>query len=148
MYCALWHARIRCIANRSWQAELRRVPPVNLVSSGRLLVDSQPRHGSWQSVGSSRDDPFLAAAKRLLDAAHDCGFHFDRIANGPDGPLRGVRDSPDWHDEIFLAGFSDSCSAVRRRKSSLVVPGGLPVCTRVDGDAITVLHTVLTEWPI
>jgi hypothetical protein len=33
------------------------------------------------------------------------------------------------------------------RKSSLVVPGGLPVTARVAGDALTVLHTVVSDWP-
>jgi hypothetical protein len=26
------------------------------------------------------------------------------------------------------------------------VPGGLPVANRITGDALTVLHTVVTEW--
>jgi hypothetical protein len=42
----------------------------------------------------SADSPDLAAAKRLLDAAKDQGFRFQRIAPGPDGPLRGVRETP------------------------------------------------------
>jgi hypothetical protein len=36
------------------------------------------------------DSPELAAAKRLLGAAKDQGFTFQRIAPGPDGPLRGI----------------------------------------------------------
>jgi hypothetical protein len=87
----------------------------------------------------------LAVAKRLLDIAANNGFSFQRIATGPDGPLRGVRDSVEWQDEIYLAGFSDSCTAIRRRRSSLIVPGGLPVVERVSGDALTVLHTVC-DW--
>jgi hypothetical protein len=82
-----------------------------------------------------------------MDVAHELGFHFDRIAEGPDGPLLGVRESIDWRDEIYLAGFSDSCTAIRRRRSSLIVPGGLPVAKRVSGDALTVLHTVVCDWP-
>jgi hypothetical protein len=95
------------------------------------------------------DGPELAAAKRLLDAAKDAGFAFARIATGEDGPLRGVRQSREWVDELYLAGFSQpqSCTAIRRRRCSLLVPGGLPVAARVDGDAIEVLHTVVTEWP-
>jgi hypothetical protein len=31
-------------------------------------------------------------------------------------------------------------------KSSLVVPGCLPVTERVTGDAISVLHTVIADW--
>jgi hypothetical protein len=58
-----------------------------------------------------------------------------------------VRETVAWIDEVFLGGFGDACSAVRRRRYSLVVPGGLPVAQRVSGDAITVLNTVLTDWP-
>jgi hypothetical protein len=64
----------------------------------------------------------------------------------PDAPVVGVRESVGWHDEIYLAGFSDSCTAIRRRRSSLIVPGGLPVAERVNGDALTVLHTVVRDW--
>ena len=46
------------------------------------------------------------------------------------------------------AGFSDSCHATRARKSSLIVPGGLRVTARVSGDALTVLRTVIADWPI
>jgi hypothetical protein len=92
------------------------------------------------------DSPGVAAAKRLLDGAKADGFHFERIADGPDAPLVGVRESVCWRDEIYLAGFSDSCTAIRRRRYSLIVPGGLPVAERVTGDALTVLHTVVCEW--
>lgn len=46
----------------------------------------------------------------------------------------------DWVDEIFLGGFwaENSCNATRRRRSSLVLPGGLPVAGQVSGDALTV----------
>jgi hypothetical protein len=95
------------------------------------------------------DSPELVAAKRLLDVAKNDGFAFERIAPGEDGPLRGVRQTPQWRDEIYLAGFwaPNSCSATRRRRCSLVVPGGLPIAERVSGDALTVLHTVLSDWP-
>jgi hypothetical protein len=88
----------------------------------------------------------VAAAKRLLDVARDTGFTFERLAEGPDAPVVGVRESVGWHDEIYLAGFSDSCTAIRRRRSSLIAPGGLPVAERVNGDALTVLHTVVRDW--
>lgn len=94
------------------------------------------------------DDPELAAAKRLLDLAKDQGFVFQRIAPGEDGPLLGVRESPDYHDKIYLGGFSLGCTATRARKSSLIVPGGLPVTNRVEGEALIVLHTVVSGWPI
>jgi hypothetical protein len=93
------------------------------------------------------DSSRVLAAKRLLDVAKDEGFAFDRIAEGPDAPVVGVRESVGWRDEIYLAGFSDSCTAIRRRRSSLIVPGGLPVAERVSGDALTVLHTVVCDWP-
>jgi hypothetical protein len=72
------------------------------------------------------DSPEVAAAKRLLDDAKDRGFAFERTGPGADAPLLGVRESTDWVDEIVLAGFwqPESCFAVRRRRSSLVVPGG------------------------
>src|SRR5436305_4317334 len=96
----------------------------------------------------SADSPDLAAAKRLLDAAKDQGFCFQRIAPGPDGPLRGVRQTTEFLDEVYLTGLwtPDACTAIRRRRSPLVVPGGLPVASRVEGDALTVLHTVVTDW--
>ncbi|MDQ2884020.1 MAG: hypothetical protein M3Y48_23435 [Actinomycetota bacterium] len=94
------------------------------------------------------DSPDVAAAMTLLDVAKDGGFSFQRIAPGPDGPLLGVRVTEHWRDEIYLAGFwaADSCSATRRRRSSLVVPGGLPVAQELRGDALTVLGTVLRDW--
>lgn len=96
------------------------------------------------------DGPDVTAAKRLLDAAQREGFVFQRVASGEDGPLRGVGETIEWVDEIFLAGFwqGNLCSATRRRRSSLVVPGGLPVTERVAGDAIEVLHTVVSDWPL
>jgi len=48
------------------------------------------------------DSPDLAAAKRLLDAAKEAGFAFQQIAPGEDAPLRGVRQSTQWLDEIHL----------------------------------------------
>src|SRR5205085_11078820 len=39
------------------------------------------------------DDPDVAAAKRLLDAAKRVGFAFQRVAPGEDGPLFGVRET-------------------------------------------------------
>ena len=94
------------------------------------------------------DSPDVAVAKHLLDVAKSGGFAFERIAPGPDGPLLGVRETVQWRDEVYLAGFWEpgSCSAIRRRRSSLVVPGGLPVAERVSGDVLTVLRTVLCDW--
>lgn len=96
------------------------------------------------------DGPEVRAAKRLLDDAKRQGFGFHRIAPGEDGTLRGVRESLEWRDEIYIGGFSDpeSCAAIRRRRSSLILPGGLPVTAQVIGDAITVLHTVVHDWRI
>jgi hypothetical protein len=92
------------------------------------------------------DGPDVVAAKRLLDDAKNRGFAFERIAPGPDGPLLGLRETLHWRDTIYLGGFGKACTATRARKSSLVVPGGLPVAQRVSGDALTVLHTVLSDW--
>jgi hypothetical protein len=94
------------------------------------------------------DGPELVAAKRLLDLAKDQGFVFQRIAPGEDGPLLGVRDSLDYYDKIYIGGFSSGCTATRARKSSLIVPGGLPVTDRVEGEALIVLYTVVSDWPI
>jgi hypothetical protein len=93
------------------------------------------------------DTPDLAAAKRLLDLAKREGFTFQRIAPGQDGPLHGVRETLEYRDEIYLGGFANSCHATRRRRYSLIVPDGLPVTAQVIGDALTVLHTVVSDWP-
>jgi hypothetical protein len=92
------------------------------------------------------ESPDLAATKRLLDAAKHGGFSFQRVAPGPDGPLWGVRETLDWRDTVYLAGFSTACTATRARKSSLIVPDGLLVTQRVDGDALSVLHAVVCDW--
>jgi hypothetical protein len=99
-------------------------------------------------VSGAADGPDLMAAKRLVDLARDQGFVFQRVAPGEDGPLRGVRETVEWVDEIYLSGFwqENSCHATRRHRSSLLVPGGMPVVQQVDGDAITVLHTVVCDW--
>jgi hypothetical protein len=96
----------------------------------------------------SADGPQLRAAKRLLDLAKDQGFAFQRIVPGEDGPLYARRETIEHRDEIYLGGFSDSCYATRTRKSSLIVPGDLPVTAQVSGDALNVLHTVIADWPI
>ncbi len=53
----------------------------------------------------------------------------------------------EYRDTVYLAGFGDSCSATRAHRSSLIVPGGLPVIARASGDALSVLHTVISDWP-
>jgi hypothetical protein len=106
---------------------------------------------SWCLIGRRpvmTDCPELVAAMRLLDAAKDAGFAFQRIAPGQDGPLRGMRVTVAWQDEIYLGGFANACHATRRRRWSLIVPAGLPVAQRVVGDALTVLHTVVSDWVI
>ena len=92
------------------------------------------------------DSPELVAAKRLLDLAKSQGFTFQRISPGPDGPLFARRETTEHRDEIYLGGFSGFCHATRTRKFSLLVPGGLPITARVSGDALSVLHTVVTDW--
>jgi hypothetical protein len=97
---------------------------------------------------SDLDGPDVAAAKQLLDAAKRGGFAFQRVAPGEDGPLFRVRETLTYRDTCYLSGFSTGCSATRTRKSSLVIPGGSLVTARVNGDALTVLHTVITDWRI
>lgn len=95
------------------------------------------------------ESPDLVAGKRLLDIAKLHGFQFQRVTPGPDGPLWGVRETEEWRDTIYLAGFWEpgSCSATRQRKSSLIVPGDLLVTERMCGDALKVLNTVVSHWP-
>ena len=93
------------------------------------------------------DSPDLVAAKRLLDIAKDAGFTFQRLAPSEDGPLLGRRETVAWVDEVYLGGFTNSCSAIRRRRYSLVVPSGLPVAERVNGSALHVLR-IVADWPI
>ena len=57
------------------------------------------------------DSPELAAAKRLLDLAKESGFRFWRTAPGADGPVWGERESLEWLDTTFLAGFSEGADA-------------------------------------
>lgn len=92
--------------------------------------------------------PHLTAAMRLLDEAKAAGFMFLRTAPGEDAPLLGTRETTQWVDEIVLTGCSaeGSCYVSRRGRSSLVVPGGLPLVREVSGDALEVLHTVVTDW--
>jgi hypothetical protein len=91
--------------------------------------------------------PELAAALRLLDAARRQGFSFHRIAPGEDGPLLGTRQTLDFRDVVYLGGFSGDCSATRYRRTFLLVPTGTSaVVETVTGDALTVLHTVCSDW--
>ncbi len=94
------------------------------------------------------ESPDLAAAKWLLDAAKRDGFRFQRVTPGPDGPLWGVRGTFQWRETLYLAGFSEACTATRSRKSSLIVPGGPLVIQRVRGDALSALHTVVCDWDL
>jgi hypothetical protein len=87
----------------------------------------------------------LAAAQRLLDEAKALGFRFQRIATGPDAPLLGRRETLGHVDEVYIAGLGGDCTGIRRQRSSLIVPGGLPVVDTVSGDALKVLLRV-TEW--
>jgi hypothetical protein len=97
----------------------------------------------------SADSPDLAAAKRLLDAAtKNQGFRFQRIAPGPDGPLGG---------SARPSSFSMSCISAGSGSPTRAPPSGAaaarcwcPADCRsppgVEGDALTVLHTVVTDW--
>jgi hypothetical protein len=88
----------------------------------------------------------LIAAKRLLSLTQTQGVAFQRVAQARMAVL-GRREILEYRDEIYLGGFTEHCHATRARKSSLVVPGGLPVTARVSGDALTVLHAVVSDWP-
>ncbi|MGH3868420.1 MAG: hypothetical protein ACRDQ4_20330 [Pseudonocardiaceae bacterium] len=92
------------------------------------------------------ESPDLVAAQQLLDAAKRGGFSSQRGAPGPDGPLWGVRETLNWRDTIYLAGFNTACTATRTRTSSLIVPNGLLVTQRVGGDALSVPRTVVCDW--
>ena len=94
------------------------------------------------------ESPDLTAAKRLLDAAKSTGFSFWRVAPGPDAPQWGVRETPQWRDTNYLTRFGPGCTAARARKSSLIVPDGPLVSQQVDGDALSVLHTVVCDWDV
>jgi hypothetical protein len=109
--------------------------------------ESQPPSDRRVVAAMTTDSPDLVAAMRLLDRAKDAGFTFQRLAPGEDGPLIGGRETIEYRDQIYLAGFGDSCHATRVRKSNLLTPSGLPIIERVTGDAVTVLHTVVTDWP-
>lgn len=89
------------------------------------------------------DSPDLVIAKRLLDHVKAQGFQFQRVAEGPDGALLGIRRTHDWTDTLFIDGFTRGCYAMRERTTSLVVPGSALVEHRTSGGALTVLHTVL-----
>jgi hypothetical protein len=93
------------------------------------------------------DDSDVVIAKRLLDQLKLCGFQFERIAPGEDGPLIGNRVIGDCVDMIHIEGFSRDCFAWRLRSSSLIVPGGGLVERRADGRALDVLNEVLTWEP-
>ncbi|MGH3875274.1 MAG: hypothetical protein ACRDSR_27895 [Pseudonocardiaceae bacterium] len=99
-------------------------------------------------MNATAEGPELRAAKRLLDLATNQGFAFQRVAPGPDGPLFARWETIGYRDEIYIGGFNDSCHATRARKSSLIMPGELPITARVAGDALTVLHTVVSDWDV
>ena len=94
------------------------------------------------------ESPDLATALKLVDIAKARGFSFERTGPGEDAPVIGVRESPEWIEEIVLAGFwkPDSCIAVRKRRYSLVVPGESAVTQQISGDALTVLRAVISDW--
>jgi hypothetical protein len=58
----------------------------------------------------------------------------------------GVRETLELRYTIYLAGFGRACTATRSRKYSLIVLSGPLVTHRINGDAISVLHTVVSQW--
>jgi hypothetical protein len=89
------------------------------------------------------DSPDLVIAKWLLDHLKLCGFRFQRVAPGADGPLVGTRATGDWVDTIHIEGFSRDCFAWRERTSSLIIPGEALVERRTHGSVLTVFNEVL-----
>jgi len=85
----------------------------------------------------------VITATRLLEEVKAQGFQFRRVG-GPEGALLGTRRAGEWTAMIYLDGFSRNCYALRERRTSLVAPDGALVESRVDGDALNVLNTVLT----
>lgn len=90
------------------------------------------------------ESPDLVIAMRLLDHAKLRGFQFQRVADGPDGALLGIRHTGEWTDTLYINGFSRDCYALRERTTSLVVPNSALVERRAAGDALNVLNAVLT----
>jgi hypothetical protein len=93
------------------------------------------------------DSTDVAAAKRLLDYAKLSGFTFQRAAPGADAPLIGYRVRDGWVDLIHIEGFSRDCFAWRKRTSKLLVSADALVQHHVEGNALDVLHEVLTWQP-
>ncbi len=108
---------------------------------GDWAVTAQVVGHGWCPVHA--DSPDLAIAKRLLDCLKLCGFQFQRVGPGEDGPLVGNRVSGECVDLIHIEGFSRDCYAWRKRTSSLIVPGDALMERRVHGHALTVLNDVL-----
>ena len=98
-------------------------------------------------VGDVADSEDLALAKQLIDDLKRDGFTFQRIGLGEDAPLLGIRRAGHWADEVYITGLDEPCTAIRRRRSRLVLPGAPPVMTKIDGDAITVMIAVC-DWPV
>jgi hypothetical protein len=87
----------------------------------------------------------LAAAMRLLDARQGAGVQLpNALPSGRTVRCSACGKASIYRDTVYLAGFSERCHARSRR--NLIVPGGLPVIDRVDGDALTVLHTAVSDW--
>jgi hypothetical protein len=61
-----------------------------------------------------------------------------------DAPLVGYRSSDDWVDLIHSEGFSRDCFAWQQRICTLLVSPDTLVQRRVEGNALKVLHEVLT----
>ncbi|MDQ3761202.1 MAG: hypothetical protein M3460_05735 [Actinomycetota bacterium] len=59
-----------------------------------------------------------------------------------------MRETLEWRDTIYLAGFSQACTATRARKSSLIIPGGSLVTHRVDGRGDRAAHRDLRLGPL
>lgn len=100
---------------------------------------------AWVAV--VRDVPVVGPGPRVRVLLHDSGWPLFERCPESTGPLFARRETAGYHDEIYLDGFDDSCHATWARKSSFIVPGGLSITARVTGDPLTVLHTVVSDWP-
>jgi hypothetical protein len=127
--------------NRTGPPERRNLPK-DLDTNRSVMPDD---HCPVMPQVTAVDEQF--GTHRLLDLAKRQGFAFQRVASREDGPLFARRETIEYRDEIYIGGFSDSCHATRARKSSLIVAGDLPVTAQVSGDALTVLHIVVSDWP-
>lgn len=92
------------------------------------------------------ESPDLAAAKRLLDAAKRGGVSLRAGGAGSGRAAVGRAGDPPVARHHLPRRVQPGMHRHPARKSSLIVPGGPLVTQRLDGDALSVLHTVVCDW--